>query len=257
VHAFGLDPEKACKLPIVYSKGAPDIMTKAGLADCIEELKRVSHEMQSRYSVPLGLVMPDTFGQTFALDDENSSAHVNRATKIMQALANTTGAAVMPTHHFGHVAERIRGSSAFRANADFVIEARKDGELFLEKCRDAPEVRLGWYSLPVVPVGSKPDGRSITSRFVKEIAEQSPRADAAAGFTAVKSCRDFDDAFNSIATKSVDRGLEASRAAVKAVFFSSREGTQAGKRQAWNRALKRAMGCYRVEGELILKAVEA
>jgi hypothetical protein len=260
VHGFGLGAEDAHRLPIAFSKGAPDLLTKAGLADFIATLEADGRAMRDRYGVPLGLVLIDTWGQTFALDDENSAAQVNRAMKPLLAIAHATGATVVATHHFGHAAQRIRGSTAFRANADFVIEARKDGELFLEKCRDAAEVRLGWYELPIVQVGAKPDGRPITSRFVREIAEcRRGPANAADGFTAVGqgpavSDQDFDNAFLSAAAPNAAGTLEASVPAVRAAFYSRRPGSGPAKRQAWNRARARAEAAdYFIDGSLISK----
>ncbi|AHB49788.1 hypothetical protein W911_00270 [Hyphomicrobium nitrativorans NL23] len=247
VHAFGLDSRAARQLPLKFTKGAIDVMSSAGLEAFIADLRQVDADMRREFGVPLGLVVFDTFGQAFTLRDEDASTEVTRATKIMHSVSQTIGATCLATHHFGHGPERLRGSSALRANADFVIELRKNGEVFLEKCRDAAECRLGWAELPIVQVGTKKDGQPITSCFVRELAR--PNGTAAApedGFTSVQSGRDFEDALAKVPS--------GEAAAVEAAFKAARSGKPDSRRKAWDRALKKALAtAYVLEGGRLYK----
>lgn len=233
-HAFG-SCSGAADLPIKFTKGAPDLMSRSGRAAFIEDLHRADLEMRRKYGVGLGLIVFDTFAQTFPIRDENASTEVTRATKIMQECSEATGATSMATHHFGHTTERARGSSAFRANVDFNIEMRKDGEVFLEKCRDAREgIALGWFECPVVQLGTKKDGRPITSRYVRELPHPRGKApDPSAGFTSIQSGRDFEDAFAKV--------TDGDAKAVEAAFVAARSGKPDSRRKAWARALKKAL----------------
>jgi hypothetical protein len=236
VHAFGIETRDALNLPIAFTKGAVDVMSAAGLASFIADLKQVDANMRRDFGVPLGLVAFDTFGQAFTLRDEDASTEVTRATKIMHAVSQSIGTTCVATHHFGHGAERLRGSSALRANADFVIELRKNGEVFLEKCRDAAEVRLGWGDLPIVQVGAKADGRPITSCHIRERSGPKGKSDdPAAGFALVQSGHDFEEAF-------VNSGADgADLPAVEAAFIGGRLGKLDSRKKAFKRALTKAL----------------
>jgi RecA-family ATPase len=255
IHSFGRAPAEAQRLPIAFSKDVPNLLTKAGLETFIAELNSVKVAMGDRYDVPLRLVQIDTFGQTFIVDDENAAAQIGRATKAMQAIAQATGATVIATHHFGHSAKRMRGSSALRANADFVIEARDNHELFLEKCRDGAEVRLGWYELPIVTMGAKPDGSPVTSRYVRELSAPRREADPGAGFTAMVGDVDpaFEAAFEAEA-KETANGRGAPERPVRVRFLASLDKPN---RMAWKRAKDKAIGQgYTFTGDTISKPAE-
>lgn len=171
----GVDPER---IPITYEKGAPDLLTAKGLAAFIVQSRGAAEGMQARYDVPLRLIIIDTFGQAFTLEDENSAANVAKATQAMQRIADEFSIAVMAVHHFGKDERAgLRGSSALRGNADFILAVKAEGELTLDKCRDAAEGKLGHFSLQSVTVGQKANGDPLTSLYVSELSEWPEMAD--------------------------------------------------------------------------------
>ena len=144
--AAGYDPARD---PIAYDKDAPDLLSKEGLAAFIEQLRDDDRKMREQYGVPLSLVIVDTFGQTFSLKDENAAADVSRATRAMKQIVSSLGVTVISTHHYGKDEKAdMRGSSALRANADFVLAVKTAGQLRLDKCRDAAEGRRVPMALP-------------------------------------------------------------------------------------------------------------
>ena len=171
----GVEPDR---IPITFEKGAPDLLSVKGFAAFIEQTRGAAEKMRERYGVPLRLIIIDTFGQAFTLEDENSAANVAKATQAMQRIADQFSIAVMAVHHFGKDERAgLRGSSALRGNADFILAVKTEGELTLDKCRDAVEGRLGYFSLQPVTVGQKANGDSLTSQYVSELSEWPEVAD--------------------------------------------------------------------------------
>ena len=171
----GVDSER---IPITFEKGAPDLLSVKGFAAFILQSRGAAVGMQERYGVPLRLIIIDTFGQAFTLEDENSAANVAKATQAMQRIADEFGIAVMAVHHFGKDERAgLRGSSALRGNADFILAVKTEGELTLDKCRDAAEGKLGHFSLQTVTVGKKTNGDPLTSLYVSELSEWPEMAD--------------------------------------------------------------------------------
>ncbi len=157
------------RIPISFEKGAPDLLTPKGLKAFIAQMRAASVAMAERYGVPLRLVIIDTFGQAFTLEDENASANVAKATQAMQKIADEFAVAVMAVHHFGKNTESgPRGSSALQGNADFILSVKSPGALTLDKSRDGPEGQLGQFALQKVDVGQKPNGEPLTSQYVVE-----------------------------------------------------------------------------------------
>jgi hypothetical protein len=145
-HKFG----KPDGIPFAYQDTPP-----GKLAEFIETLKAADAAMRKRYGVPLRLVVLDTFAQCFGLKDENSATEVAKATRYMAAIAKALGVAVCAVHHYGkdHSAG-LRGSSALKAAADFVITIPAKGKLYLDKTKDAPgDIALGRFALKTVAMG--------------------------------------------------------------------------------------------------------
>jgi hypothetical protein len=165
---FGAGPADALHGPVVYCKDVPNFLSEHGVSEFIEDLRVADARMRSKYGVPLGLVGIDTFGQGFRVKDENGAPDTTEATRVMQAISDALDIVVCSTHHFGHNG-RLRGSTALRANADFVKEIRNGGELVLEKCRDAKEGTMGFLKLETVTIGTRPDdGSEVTSCVLRE-----------------------------------------------------------------------------------------
>jgi AAA domain/Bifunctional DNA primase/polymerase, N-terminal len=159
----------ASRVPVTFERDAPDLLSSKGVARFIKQLEGVDQAMRERYGVPLRLVATDTFAQSFAITDENAAAEIAKATRSMQRIADSLGVSVISSHHYGKDANRgMRGSSALRGNVDFVMAVKTRGELVLDKCREAPEGLIGYFDMPIVEVGKRDDGTSITSRYIRQ-----------------------------------------------------------------------------------------
>jgi hypothetical protein len=166
----------ALRIPITYEKGAPNLLNPKSLADFIDDMKGHDARMRSDYGVPYRLIIVDTFGQAFTLEDENAASSVAKATHAMQQIADALNVAVVSVHHYGKDASAgMRGSSALEGNADFTLAVKKPRELWLDKCRDAPDdLLLGYFDMPIVEMGVKPNGKPVTSRYIAAQADQWP-----------------------------------------------------------------------------------
>jgi hypothetical protein len=251
--------QDGAKVPVTFHDAAPNLLTVAGVKAFIEEMKTVAGEMQQRHGVPLRLLGIDTFSQAFSVSDENDAAIVGQATRAMQAIATALGIAVISLHHLGKDPSKgMRGSSVLRGNSDFVALVKREGELFLDKCREAEDgIVLGHFEIPKVIVGVKPDGTPITSRYVSE------RAWPAAIEEEAKRTKDERALLDALDTVLAKKGelrtppgeTEPQHVArvedVRAEFYARHGGEAAARRQAFNRARKGLSDKLRDGGEWI------
>lgn len=94
------------------------------------------------YGLDLGLVVIDTFRVSLGQRDENSSADTALAIQNAYKIATALDCAVMILHHSGKSGEGYRGSSAIKANADFLYEVAVTGntrQFSFDKHRDLRE----------------------------------------------------------------------------------------------------------------------
>lgn len=115
------------------------------------------------------LVVVDTLSQTFS-GEENSAGEISAYLReITLWLRNTWRAAVLLIHHTGHAAtERPRGSSALRANVDFMFGVFRDEREMLAtvectKQKDGELIDPVSFALKVVDLAVDEDGDTITS----------------------------------------------------------------------------------------------
>lgn len=122
-----------------------------------------------RLQVQPALIVIDTMSQTFT-GEENSSSEVAEFLRAVRTeLAHPFGACVLIVHHSGHAAtERPRGSSAIRANTDFLIGVHRDekemlatAEVVHQKDGELPDPIT--FGLNVVHLGKDQDGDAVTS----------------------------------------------------------------------------------------------
>jgi Mrp family chromosome partitioning ATPase len=99
------------KLPISY---APlDCISEQNFDEIMEYIKFTDLEMLDNYFTPLRLIVIDTFAAASGLEDENSSAQVTGAMKLLHRMAKESGTLVMPVvHHGKNELSGVRGSSA-------------------------------------------------------------------------------------------------------------------------------------------------
>jgi hypothetical protein len=115
------------------------------------------------------LVVIDTMSQTFS-GEENSAAEVSQYLRgIGLWFRATWQAAVLVVHHTGHrETERARGSSAIRANVDFMFSVFRDEKEMLAtvecvKQKDGELLEPTTFDLRVVDLAVDEDGDKITS----------------------------------------------------------------------------------------------
>lgn len=105
------------------------------------------------------LIVIDTLSQTYSGEENSSNEMADFLRAVRLDLAQAFGACVLILHHSGHSAtERPRGSSAIRANTDFLFGVfrdekemaatlenthQKDGELFRESSFDLHSLQIG------------------------------------------------------------------------------------------------------------------
>jgi hypothetical protein len=126
-----------------------------------------------------GLVVVDTMSQTFS-GEENSAQEVSGYLRQLGAwFRDAWACAVMVVHHTGHLAtERPRGSSALRANVDFMLGChreekemlatvstvkQKDGELLADQSSAATRTGTPLRRWPRARCCRMPSGRSWCS----------------------------------------------------------------------------------------------
>lgn len=172
---------EAEKLPIVFDDSVGNLLASDEISALIERVKLAGAEMRRRYGVPLRLVVVDTFAAAFALDDENAAGQAGKAVAVLRKVATECGVTVLAVHHFGKDEARgMRGSSALRGAADFILSVKRDGatrELALWKSRDAEEGALGLFTLEGQEIGTKADGRPISQPYVLRLEGDAPFAD--------------------------------------------------------------------------------
>jgi hypothetical protein len=137
---------------------------QAGVAMIVAAAAELSANSGSRVS----LIVIDTLSAAAAGDDENAAADMSAFVAKLKQVAERTGAAVLAIHHTGKDRmSGMRGSSALRGNADFVIELTETKELAIEKCREGRTGPLATFELIEVQLGTDDDGDTQTSCVVR------------------------------------------------------------------------------------------
>ena len=158
------------RVPVSWIKQVPDFSRAESVNDFIENLRTVSEHYQSQFDVPLGLVFVDTVSASFDIKEEADNAEAARVCKIMRHIADATGVVIVPIHHYGkNAGVGLRGASAWRANADFVLSVMADidpqtgnvtnRQLAVAKDRDGAQGPLTPFSLTRVDLGVDEDGK--------------------------------------------------------------------------------------------------
>lgn len=123
----------------------------------------------------LGIIVVDTLTSAFAGADANSQAEVSAAMKKLKRLAVDLGCLVLVIGHTGkNTANGMAGSFAFKSESDTFIELRaaddvagKPRSVYVEKVKDgASGYPIASYSLREVRIGTKPNGKPITTCIV-------------------------------------------------------------------------------------------
>jgi len=156
---------------------APLFVVPAAI-DLTVDAWRVVDAAQSIGATP-AMVVVDTLSQTYSGEENSANEMAAYLREVGMRFRALWGCSVLLVHHTGHAAtERPRGSSAIRANIDFLLSVyrderemlatvscvkQKDGELFKDAC----------FSLAVVPLGNDADGDAITSLVARHLGTDS------------------------------------------------------------------------------------
>lgn len=245
VHAWHLSRRlkwEDCDMRVIAQ--AVDMMADAG------EVYAAVHAL----GIEPGLVVVDTMSQTFS-GEENSAQEVSGYLRQLGAwFRDAWACAVMVVHHTGHLAtERPRGSSALRANVDFMLGCHREEKEMLAtvstvKQKDGELLADQTFALSVVELGRDEDGDAITSLAARAVLSDAERQElvqreAARG----RSGR------NAQLLNLAHDGMHLDE--LRRAFYELIDGDSDARRQAWHRALAWAKksGLLEVaEGRVIL-----
>lgn len=156
----------------------------------MHELIAEALHWRKTFTVPLRLIVIDTFAAATAGMNENASEDVTKVLSRCAQIQIETGAAVLLVHHMNAAGEKIRGHTSIHANIQTVILCKKLGqhdehnrdirELSIEKQKDDEAKWHFRFVLPSVELGTAPNGKPITSCIVR------PAAGATAGSFSAK-----------------------------------------------------------------------
>jgi hypothetical protein len=158
------------ELPIAWVKQVPDFNRPEGLQAFVQDLRALDKHFQDKFGVRLGLVFVDTVSASFDIKEEADNAEAARVCKVMRRIGDAIAALVVPIHHYGkNAAVGLRGASAWRANADFVLSVMADidpqtgnvsnRQLAIAKDRDGAQGPLTAFMLKPVELGTDDSGK--------------------------------------------------------------------------------------------------
>ena len=157
-------------VPISWVRQVPDFSRIEAISEFIKDLRAISKRYQEQFGVPLGLVFVDTVSASFDIKEEPDNAEAARVCKIMRFVAEQAETLVVPIHHYGkNAGVGLRGASAWRANADFVLSVMADIDpqtgnvanrrLAIAKDRDGAQGPLTPFELEAIDLGVDEDGK--------------------------------------------------------------------------------------------------
>lgn len=120
----------------------------------------------------LGLIVLDTLSASRLLDDENKNDGIADGIRFLYQLAEANQCLVLVTHHPTKSAGvGLRGGGALTANVDVVVEVQREGKAPVRgvecvKQRDGEQRPWGHFTLPVIEIGRRANGKVITSCYV-------------------------------------------------------------------------------------------
>lgn len=121
------------------------------------------------------LVVVDTLSQTYMGEENSANEMAAYLREIGMRFRALWSCSVLLVHHTGHAAtERPRGSSAIRANIDFLLSVYRDEKEMLatlgcQKQKDGELFQDATFALGVVQLGTDADGDAITSLVARHL----------------------------------------------------------------------------------------
>jgi len=173
----------------VAMKGA-DVRVIPVAVDVLNDAWRVVERAQAVGMRP-DLVVVDTLSQTFS-GEENNASEMAAYFRALGRFREMWECAVLVVHHSGHSAtERPRGSSAIRANVDFMFGVFRDekemiARLTCQKQKDGDPLQDHEFKLHQVALDPDEDNEATSSLVAwhlsnREEADDAHEAEAAAG----------------------------------------------------------------------------
>ena len=130
----------------------------------------------------LGLVVLDTLSASRLIAKENGNDEIADGIRFLQTLADQFQCLVLVTHHPTKDADSgLRGGGALTANVDLVVEVQRKGkaavrEVQCVKQRDGEQRLWGHFTLPVIEVGKRRNGKVETTCYVSMSEGAAPAA---------------------------------------------------------------------------------
>lgn len=124
------------------------------------------------------LVVVDTLSQTYAGEENSAQEMAAYLRELGTRFRDLWHCAVLLIHHSGHSAtERPRGSSAIRANLDFMLGVFRDEKEMLAtvacaKQKDGDTFQDATFQMRVLELGTDEDGDRITSLVARHLTSQ-------------------------------------------------------------------------------------
>ena len=146
----------------------PDFYVIPSPVDMLENASAVREAVSAKGVIP-ALVVVDTVSQTFSGDENSATDMAAYLREIGLQIRLAWQCAVVAIHHTGHNAtERPRGSSAIKANVDFMFGVFRDETEMLAtmECvrqKDGDRPKSESFSMSVIELGHDEDGDTITS----------------------------------------------------------------------------------------------
>jgi hypothetical protein len=179
-----------------------------------------------RFGLPVVQIIVDTVAKSRGAGNENDATDAGLYIKSLDRIANATGANVMALHHPSKSSESARGSGAYEADCDTVLNVSKvNGACTLKasdikfRIGDPSKVRFS-YRLHSEQTGIDEDGESITVVLASgvEPAEAKPKG------AGLAQAADDDDEMPD--TQPSDRSSDREKQVMDYVFTAEAERTK-------------------------------
>ena len=158
------------------------ITSKINLYADTVDLERIIDAVKAaeqHFGMPVIAIIIDTLARAAPGMNENTSEDMGLAIGRLDRLREETGAAVVLVHHSGKDQTKgARGWSGLHAAVDHEIEITRDGDIRYanlgSKQRDGPDGNMVTFSLRVVELFERDDGRVSTTCVVEELNSDAP-----------------------------------------------------------------------------------
>ena len=148
-------------------------------SDQIKTMIEYCHEIETKTSQDLKLIILDTLARCYGGNDENSSRDMGAFIKGCDTIKQLTGATVLVVHHSGkNIDSGGRGSSSLPAALDVEYRVSRDGEdeqalvLTCSKMKDAEQPDTKAYDLTSVHIRIDSDGDDVNSLCLNSVGRQ-------------------------------------------------------------------------------------